>query len=497
MGEQLTICEDITRELKAIVGQDNVLTDEATLDQYSKDESWATPKRPDWVVKVKSTDQAQKTVTLANRYRVPVVPRSSHVGFHGSGIPEQGGIIVDLKGMNRVLRVDTRNKWAMVEPGVTYGQLQQELKPHGYRAVNPLLPHPGKSVISSILEKNPHLTSKTHLDEIILTMQVIFPTGDLFRTGSLAVPIPNLKPEEVPDKTHSDLCNSLGPGIDWWRLLTASEGVFGMVTAMNFKIAPLPTQQKVCFLPFKTVEELIEPAYLLLRREIGNECFILNSHNLASILAEKESGISSLKEQLPPFCLMVCLDAGEWYPEEKMAYQEKGLKEICQHLCCNFTTKLPPVAEADKKMAEKLSQPWDDGIYWKFRYKGGCWDILLLTPLDKAPRFIKVMREVAAEHGYSFEDIGMYLQPKQRGRVFQLEFDLPVDRSSKRDCEKTHLFLHEAARQLLRSGAFIYRPYGSLAEMVYSRTGNLHSTIKKIKGILDPASVMNPGKLAL
>ncbi len=43
-----------------------------------------------------------------------------------------------------------------------------------------------------------------HLDEIILTMQLVLPTGDRFRTGSLAVPVPGLKPEEVPDKTHSD-----------------------------------------------------------------------------------------------------------------------------------------------------------------------------------------------------------------------------------------------------------------------------------------------------
>jgi FAD/FMN-containing dehydrogenase len=497
MGEQVTVCEDINKELASIVGENNVLTDEVTLEQYSKDESWEKPKRPDWVVRVKSTDDVQQVVKLANRYKVPVVPRSSDIGFHGSGIPEQGGIVIDLKGMNRVLRVDTRNKWALVEPGVTYGQLQEELKPHGFRAVTPLLPHPRKSVISSILEKNPHLTSKTHLDEIIFTMQLVFPTGDLFRTGSLAVPVPNLKPEEVPDKTHSDLCNALGPGIDWWRLVTAAEGTFGIVTAMNFKIVPLPTLQKTYFLPFNTIEELIDPAYRILRREIGNECFILNRHNLASILAGEDSDIESLKECLPAFCLVICLDAGEWYPGEKIAYQENGLKEICQQGCCDLTTTLPSIAEADKKVTEKLSQPWGDGAYWKFRYKGGCWDILLLTPLDKAPGIINVMREVAAENGYPFEDIGIYLQPKQRGRVYQLEFNLPVDRNSAKESEKVKTLLHEAAGRLLRNGAFLYRPYGSLAEMVYSRTGNLHSTIGKLKGILDPNNVMNPGKLAL
>jgi FAD/FMN-containing dehydrogenase len=336
-----------------------------------------------------------------------------------------------------------------------------------------------------------------HLDEIIITMQLVLPTGDPFRTGSLAVPVPGLKPEGVPDKTHSGLCNALGPGIDWWRLLTGSEGTFAIVTAMNFKIVPLPTKQQLYFLPSQTVEELVEPAYLILRKEIGNEFFILNRHNLASILADKEDEMSIMKEQLPAYCLVTCLDAGEWYPEEKIAYQERALQDVCQRFNCMPVTKLPPLAEADKKIADMLSQPWSGEVFWKFRYKGGCGDILLLTPLEKASRWIRIVQEVAAEHSFPFSDIGIYLQPKQRGRVFHLEFNIPVDRSNEQDRAKTKKLFHDAAQRLLNAGAFIYRPYGSLAEMVYSRTGNLHNSLRKLKGIFDPENVLNPGKLAL
>ncbi len=299
MAETVTVFKDITKELEDCVGKAGVVTDDKTLEQYSRDESWEEPRRPDWVVKAGSTDQVQKVVQLANKHRLPVVPRSSGVGLHGSGIPLEGGIILDMQSMNRVLRVDTRNKWAMVEPGVTYGQLQKELEPRGFRAVTPLLPHPRKSVISSLLEKNPHLSSKMHLDEVILTMQLILPSGDRFRTGSLAVPIPDLKPEEVPDKAHSGLCNALGPGIDWWRLLTGSEASFGAATVMNFKITHIPAMQKVYFLPSQTLEQLVEPAYRILRREIGNECFILNRHNLACMMAEDDNELAALREKLP------------------------------------------------------------------------------------------------------------------------------------------------------------------------------------------------------
>jgi FAD/FMN-containing dehydrogenase len=497
MEERLTVAEDITQGLAGIADKKRVLTDEATLEQYGRDESWEVPKRPDWVVKVKDTDEVQKIVQFANQQKVPVVPRSSGIGFHGSGIPEEGGIVIAMHEMNRVLRVDVRNKWALVEPGVTFGQLQNELQTHGFRAVTPLLPHPQKSVITSLLEKTPHLTSKMHLDEIILTMQLVLPTGDLFRTGSLAVPVPGLKPEEVPDKTHSDLCNALGPGIDWWRLLTGSEGTFAIVTAMNFKIVPLPTKQQFYFLSGETLEELVDPAYRILRREIGNECFILNRHTLASLVADKGDDIGMLREQLPAFCLLICLDAGEWYPEEKMAYQEHALYDVCQQFNCNPATNLSPLVEGDTKIAGMLSQPCSDGVYWKFRYKGGCGNILLLTPLEKASRWIRIVQEVAGESSYPVNDIGIYLQPKQRGRVYHLEFNLPVDQSSERDRDRVKAVFLEATKRLLNAGAFIYRPYGSLAEMVYPRTGNLHNSIRKIKGILDPENVLNPGKLAL
>jgi len=266
---------------------------------------------------------------------------------------------------------------------------------------------------------------------------------------------------------------------------------------MNFKISPLPSQQSVRFLPAKTLEELVEPAYLILRREIGNEFFILNKHNLAAILAGEDDDINAIKEQLPQFCLITCLDAGEWYPDEKIAYQENALQEVCQRFNCEPTTQLPPLVEADRKIVAMLSQPWNDGVYWKFRYSGGCWDILLLTPLDKASRWMSLVREVAAEHSYPFDDVGIYLQPKQRGRAYQLEFGFPVNRNNGTESQKVKALFHETAKRLINAGAFMYRPHGSLAEMVYPRTGNLHNAIRKIKGILDPNNVLNPGKLAL
>lgn len=74
MAETVTVFKDITKELEDCVGKAGVVTDDKTLEQYSRDESWEEPRRPDWVVKAGSTDQVQKVVQLANKHRLPVVP---------------------------------------------------------------------------------------------------------------------------------------------------------------------------------------------------------------------------------------------------------------------------------------------------------------------------------------------------------------------------------------------------------------------------------------
>ncbi len=198
MGEGQLLTKTLRNDLASILGADRVLTDRETINKYSRDTSLMPERLPDAVVRVTTTAEVQQIVQYANTHHIPVTPRSSTVGFYGAGIPEQGGIVLDMTAMKRIMKVDTRNKWALIEPGVTYGELQQTLASYGMRALNPLLPHRDKSVITSTLEREPKLTPKHHLDETILTMELVLPTGDLFRTGSMAVPAS--APEKVQEE---------------------------------------------------------------------------------------------------------------------------------------------------------------------------------------------------------------------------------------------------------------------------------------------------------
>lgn len=106
-------------ELIRIVGAEDVIDDPETLEGYSRDQSFAPPRRPKLVVKPKNADEVQGIVKWANQTGTPLVPVSSGPPhFRGDTVPRLGGaIIIDLSRMKRIIRIDRRNKMVMIEPG--------------------------------------------------------------------------------------------------------------------------------------------------------------------------------------------------------------------------------------------------------------------------------------------------------------------------------------------------------------------------------------------
>ncbi len=149
-------------ELIKIVGDKNVLDDPETLDTYSSDYSFVPSRKPRFVVKAKNADEVQRIVEWANQTVTPLVPVSSGPPhFHGDTVPSAGGaVIVDLSEMKQIISIDRKNRVVIVEPGVTYSQLQPELAKEGLRLSMPLLPRRNKSVAASLIEREPTLIPK-------------------------------------------------------------------------------------------------------------------------------------------------------------------------------------------------------------------------------------------------------------------------------------------------------------------------------------------------
>ena len=482
----------IKEELTGIVGAENVSDDAEKLKSYSKDNSLSAPVMPSYVAKPKNVDEIQKIVILANKNKLPVVPCSSGIHFNGDTIPVQGGIVLDLSGLNKILAIDTRNRMARVEAGVTWEQLQPELAKHDMMAISPLLPHHQKSALISHLERDPAVIPKFEYTDALVTVEVVLPEGEIFKTGSAAVP-------GFPDKSFSEGVNPSGPGnMMWTRMLQGAQGTLGVVTWGQFKIEYRPKVNKTYFIPFNSVADAVVAVSKIQRRMIGEECLILNNVDLAAILAKQWPGdFNTLREKLPPWTLILVLGGGVRLPEEKIEYEEDALNEVAKELSIkDLLTSLPAAPGVEKDIVDMLRNAWPgDRTYWKQAYKDGCQDLFFHTVMGKAQAFSQAIGEVAAKHNYPATDLGCYVQPVIYGGACHFECNFYYDPTNAEEVKKVTDLYAEAAKTTLDMGAFYSRPYGPITDMVYQRATDYTSELKKVKKLMDPNNIMSPGRL--
>ena len=173
-------------KLVKIVGAGRVSHEPAVLEEYSRGMSFVNMVKPEYVVKPRNTDDVKKIVKLANETLTSLIAVSSGAPhFRGDTVPSVGGaIIVDLSNMKKIIRVDRLNRVTMFEPGVTFGELLPAVTKEGLRLNMPLLPRKSKSVVGSLLEREPVTMPKYHWDiaDPLNCVEIIFGTGDMFRT---------------------------------------------------------------------------------------------------------------------------------------------------------------------------------------------------------------------------------------------------------------------------------------------------------------------------
>jgi len=484
---------DKKEELIKIVGDKNVLDDPETLDTYSSDYSFVPLRKPRFVVKAKDADEVQGIVEWANRTVTPLVPVSSGPPhFRGDTVPSEGGaVIVDLGEMKRIISIDRKNRLTIVEPGVTYSQLQSELAKEGLRLSMPLLPRRNKSVVSSLIEREPTLLPKYRwlLADPLRCLEVVWGNGSRMMTGEAG----NFSSIEAGREKNWALLNPSGPAqVDYYRLVQAAQGTMGIATWAALRCEKLPKVQKLFFVPCERLDNLLDFAYRLLRFRFGEEFLFLNSSNLACILGEGADGIKALRDELPLWVLILGLCGRDMLPEEKVEFQEKDITDIAQQFGLRLMSSVPGASSG--QVLEAILNPSKEP-YWKLGYKGGCQDIFFLTTLNRAPEFVRTMYSVAEAQGYPTSDIGIYIQPVQQGASCHCEFSLPYDPSSQIEVTKMQGLFAEASEQLLKEGAFFSRPYGIWADMAYNEDAQSTMVLKKVKEIFDPNHVMNAGKL--
>jgi hypothetical protein len=480
--------------LTGMIGKEKVINKQKILDRYSHDNSFASPMRPRLIIEPRNADDVQKTVVWANQTKTPLVPVSSgEPHFRGDTVPSvPEAVIVDLRRMDKIIRIDRRNRMVIIEPGVTYAQLQPALAEEGLRLSTPLLPRQSKSVIASLLEREPTLVPKYNhtLPEPLRCLEVVWGNGEILRTGEAGGYYPTL--EQQWEMGLAQVFSG-GPGqVDYYRLVSAAQGSMGIVTWASVKCEILPKVHRFFFIPADDLKDLIECAYRLLRVRLGDEFLVLNSVNLAAILSRDADEIQALKSKLPPWVIIMGIAGRDLFPEEKVDFQEKDTRDIVQQLGLKL---LPAVSSirAGQIMSTILNP--SPVPYWKLTYKGGCQDIFFMTTLDKTPEFVDKVFAAANALRYPVSDIGIYLQPQHQGTSCHCEFNLPYNSGNKIETDRVRQLLEKCSEALIKQGAYFSRPYGIWADMVYNRDARNKEMIKTIKGIFDPNNILNPGKL--
>lgn len=481
-------------DLVKIVGKENVFDSPEILEQYAGDVNCHPRIRPKIVVKPASAQEVQQIVKWANQAPTPLVAVSSGSPHtREDTIPGMGGaVVIDFTRMKKIMRVDPNNRVAWVEPGVTFGELQAELEKSGFSAYMPLCPRSSKSVLASMLEREPVTMPAHHWDALdpYLCGEIIFGTGDILRSGEAAGPDP-IEEQWRKGKAHM---SPFGLGqFDESRLVTGAQGTIGIISWASLKIRPKPVLSKTFLVPAENLEPLIDASYTMLRRRFGDHLFIMNDLNLACMLAKDPDDINALREALPSWILVASFEGYGLLPEEKVTYQEADFRDILAR-SGGLKPEQSVLWATGEDVSALLSRPSEDP-YWKLRYKGAFRDLFFLTTLNKTREFAQNMSTLATSKRFSPSDIGVYIQPTVQGTSCHCEFDFYYDANNKTEVDRARWLSNEGAAEQAKIGAFFSRPYGSWAKVAYAGASETAIIQRKVKSIFDPRNVLNPGKL--
>ena len=480
--------------LASIVGKNNVIIQQEILDRYASDMSFVTPIKPDCIIKPKNREEVEKLVKLARETGTPLIPVSSGPPhFRGDTVPGAGGaIIVDLSDMKKIIRVDRLNRVAMFEPGVTFGELIPAVTREKLRLNMPLLPRSTKSVTASMLEREPVVLPTYHWDimDPMDCVEIIFGTGDMFRTGAAA------GPGTLEDQWSAGgaQVEAAGPSsASWYRLIGGSQGTMGIVTWSSARCEITPNLEEPYMVGFSQLNELMEMVHWLVRLRIPNECFILNKMNLAAMMARKwPNDYEEIKQSLPNWILFYSLAGYNYFPEERIRAHETDVREIAQK------AGVEPARSAGKVSAFgllKAAQAPSPEPYWKLRYKGACQDIFFITKFQGVGETIDYMYKATDEAGYALPDLGIYIQPLVQGCNYHVEFNLFYDPKNRKEAGRVKELANHVINPLISRGAFFSRPYGESARAILNKDAATVHALKKVKTMVDPDNIMNPGKL--
>lgn len=476
-------------KFKDVVGANNYYETDDILESYSKDHSFVPPRKPLAIIKPKNNAQIKAIIDLANESKITLIPTSSGFPkFNGDTVPSVPGIIVDLSDLNKVLRVDRRNRVAIIEPGVTFHELRRALEDEDMVPYTPLLPRSTKSVLASFLERDPILIPKDHwaFEDPIAGGEVVIGDSHIQGFGDSA----QFSKEEVEAGVGTPVI-PMGPStINWLTMIQGAQGTLGIVRWASIRCRIKPSIQRPFFVEGQDLNNLLPFVQKILRSRIVDELFILNSFGLASVLFEETNDIEKVQAVLPTWTLFFNIAGYDRYPEEEIEWKEEQAKEWGAFEGMEFKREVAGVSAT--VLLRKLGEVANKDR--KLRYKESCQVLPFSTTLDKTTELMTYLLRMSADYKYPSANLSIYIQPVIQGCQCECEVVFPYNPEDMREVQKVKNLFISAAQTLSHMGAYYSRPYGKLTEITYKDMETIN-ILRKIKELLDPNDIMNSGKL--
>jgi FAD/FMN-containing dehydrogenase len=451
--------------------------------------------RPSHIVRPSKVDELQELLRLANKSGLNLTVASS-TGSHSKGgfSATKENILIDLSIWKRIPWINRRNRVCLIEPGVTYGELLQALQPHGMTIPMPLSPRSGKSVIASVMDREPTSWPNRQWDisDPVAGTEFIFGNGEIFRTGAAGGPGTLEQQRAIGGAQKSPL----GPSqTDFHRVIQGSQGTMGIVTWITMRAELRPTVEQPFLIGADSLLELIPFIYDVQRQWLGEHSFVLNRTAAAMLMSAQGMGdFEAIRSSLPRYVCLQNIAGSERMPRKRVEYQRNDIESIASKNKLSMATSQGKIAA--NALLDIAIRPCGE-IDWRHRLRGHCLSLFFLTTLDRAPGLVDTFMELAGKRAIEKESIGLYIQPVVQNHACHVELMCLFEPGVPSGVELMRKLEKESVVRLAEAGAFFSRPYGSAGDVVFKQNPLNYEVLKKVKGIFDPNRVLNNGKWGL
>ncbi len=448
-------------DLCDVVGKDSVITDKESLLCYSYDAT-RIEALPDLFLRPKTSGEVASILKIADRERIPVIPRGAGSGFAGGSVPVRGGIVLSLQNMERILEINKEDFYVVAEPGVVTRTLQKAVEaerlfyPPDPSSVNFCTIGGNISTGAGGARGIKYGTTKDY----VMGLDVAFPAGDVISIGTRA-------PRSVA-------------GYDLTRLMVGSEGTLGVITKAVLRLIPLPETVVTLAAVFPGLYHATSAVGRILQSPVRPT--VLEFMDRESIRVVKEILPISVREKGEAM-LILEVDGIKGIVEREL----QKLKDICQSCGAIDIEKAFTPEEREKLWtARRAVSP----ALYKINPTKINEDVVV--PRSRLPDLIGEIERIAADHRLqigSFDHAG----------DGNLHVNVMTDEKDAEEYGRARKAVEALFEATLRLGGSISGEHGigiTKAPFLPMEVGErVIGIMKEIKRAFDPNNILNPGKL--